>query len=48
MRFIGVEWGFRSREVLAAHGATVTVKTPKEISDALLGSGEGDTQGGAS
>lgn len=48
VRFIGVEWGFRSREVLAAHGATVTVKTPKEISDALLGSGEGDSQGGAS
>lgn len=35
--FVGVEWGFRPREVLVAHGATVTVKTADELRRAVLG-----------
>ena len=31
-----VSWGFRSREVLAAHGAKVIVDTPKELQDLVL------------
>ena len=35
--FVGVEWGFRPREVLLEHGATVTVKTADELRRAVLG-----------
>lgn len=35
--FVGVEWGFRPREVLLEHGATVTVKTAHELRRAVLG-----------
>ena len=35
--FVGVEWGFRPREVLLEHGATVTVKTADELRRAALG-----------
>lgn len=35
--FIGVEWGFRSREVLAEHGATVTVGKADELFRLITG-----------
>ena len=35
--FVGVEWGFRPREVLLEHGATVTVKTADELRRAVVG-----------
>ena len=35
--FIGVEWGFRPREVLLAHGAKVTVKRTDELLRLILG-----------
>ena len=35
--FIGVEWGFRSREVLAEHGATVTVGRAEELFRLITG-----------
>ena len=35
--FVGVEWGFRPREVLLEHGATVTVKTADELRRTVLG-----------
>ena len=34
---IGVEWGFRPREVLLAHGAKVTVKRTDELLRLILG-----------
>ena len=35
--FIGVEWGFRPREVLLEHGAKVTVKRTDELLRLILG-----------
>lgn len=34
--FIGVEWGFRPRETLVAHGAKITVKTAEELKREIL------------
>ena len=37
--FIGVEWGFRPRDLLIAHGATVTVSHPRDLVPVILGEG---------
>ena len=37
--FIGVEWGFRPREVLVEHGAKVTVKSAEELLKKITGKG---------
>lgn len=37
--FIGVEWGFRPRDLLVAHGATVTVSHPRDLVSVILGEG---------
>ena len=34
---ICVEWGFRGREFLTSHGASVIAATPEEVGDILLG-----------
>lgn len=37
--FVGVEWGFRPREVLVEHGAKVTVKSAEELLEKITGKG---------
>lgn len=37
--FVGVEWGFRPREVLVEHGAKVIVKSAEELLEKITGKG---------